>query len=307
MIQSPPKIAVLLPCYNEGIAIAGVVQSFKKFLPQADIYVYDNNSTDDTIQRAQEAGAIVRLEPRQGKGHVVRRMFSDIEADIYVMADGDETYDASKAPQLIDLLVSKQLDMVVGTRDPVGKEAHRPGHAFGNVLFNLALKLAFGSRFQDVFSGYRVFSRRFVKSFPALSHGFDIETELSVHCLEMNLPAEEVPTPFYERPLGSSSKLSTVKDGIKISMRILILLREVRPLFFFGCLFAKCAFLSLLLGWPILQTFLSTGLVPKLPSAVLATGLMLLGFFSLFTGMILNSLTHHRREMKRLFYLNVLK
>ncbi len=297
------KIAILLPCYNEAITISSVIKKFHAILPQAIVYVYDNNSTDQTASIAKKAGAVVVKEKYQGKGHVVRRMFSDIEADVYVMADGDDTYDASYAPKLIQHLMDHKLDMVVGKRIQADADSYPSGHRFGNALFNYILKLIFKSTFQDIFSGYRVFSRRFVKSFPALSGGFDIETELSVHSLEMYLPVDEVPTPYYERPDGSFSKLSTFGDGFKISLKIVRLFKEVKPLMFFGLISIFLAFLAGILGIPVVLDFLRTGLVLRIPTVVAVTGLLLLSCFSLASGIILDSVSMGRREMKRLFYL----
>ncbi|MEI8295897.1 MAG: glycosyltransferase [Alphaproteobacteria bacterium] len=299
------RIAVLLPCYNEGVAIAAVVHDFRKNLPGAAIYVYDNNSQDNTIAEAKKAGAIVREEPLQGKGHVVRRMFSDVEADVYVMADGDGTYNAADADLMITLLKTKQLDMVIGARVAKEQGAYRFGHALGNRLFNGVVACLFGDRFQDIFSGFRVFSRRFVKSFPALSHGFDIETELSVHSLELNLPVHEVPSVYGERPAGSTSKLRTVVDGIRILKRIFFLLMHVKPLLLFGTVACAAVVAALVLGYPLVSEFITTGLVPRLPTAILATGLMILGFLSLTCGLILNSVSYGRREAKRLAYLMI--
>jgi glycosyltransferase involved in cell wall biosynthesis len=300
--MTAPKIAVLLPCYNEEVAIAQVVKSFHKALPKAQIYVYDNNSTDKTVEKAKAAGAIVRSEVRQGKGHVVRRMFADVEADIYVMADGDETYDATVAPALIQTLIDNNLDMVVGIRDG-GDGAYPVGHQFGNWLFNFMLRLLFNSTFKDIFSGYRIFSRRFVKSFPAMSGGFDIETELSVHALELNLPVEEIATVYKERPAGSVSKLNTIRDGIAVAWRMGMLYKAVRPLSFFTWIFAALTLTALVIGYPILEEFLRTGLVPRLPSAILATGIMILAFLSLACGFIVDAVSAARRELKRLQYL----
>ena len=300
--MTAPKIAVLLPCYNEQIAIGQVVKNFHKALPKAQIYVYDNNSRDKTVENAKGAGAIVRSEVRQGKGHVVRRMFADVEADIYVMADGDETYDATVAPALIQALIDNNLDMVVGTRDG-GDGAYPVGHQFGNWLFNFMLRLLFNSTFKDIFSGYRVFSRRFVKSFPAMSGGFDIETELSVHALELNLPVEEISTVYKERPEGSVSKLNTIRDGFAIAWRMGMLYKAVRPLSFFTWIFAAFTLTALGIGYPILEEFLRTGLVPRFPSAILATGIMILAFLSLACGFIVDAISAARRELKRLQYL----
>jgi glycosyltransferase involved in cell wall biosynthesis len=298
------NIAVLLPCYNEGSAIYNVVKAFKDTLPTAQIYVYDNNSTDDTRHQAALAGAIVRQELRQGKGHVVRRMFSDIEADIYIMADGDGTYDTASAPLLIQLLLENELDMVVGTRREQTDSAHRTGHKLGNILFNWALKILFLSPFKDIFSGYRVFSRRFVKSFPALSAGFDIETEMSIHTLFNQIPFMEFETPFFDRAEGTESKLSTFKDGIKIMWRMVHLFKEYKPMPFFGGIGSVLGLTALVLGFPILREFLATGLVPRIPTALLCTGLSVTAMLSFVCGFILDSLCRMRKENMRLFYLN---
>ncbi|MBY0461835.1 MAG: glycosyltransferase [Alphaproteobacteria bacterium] len=305
MINSNLSIAVLIPCFNEEAAIYDVVQSLKRKIPEARVYVYDNNSTDDTVKCALLAGAIVCFEPRQGKGNVVSRMFADIEADVYLMIDGDGTYDIDSAPEMIEALIAGKLDMVVGTRLEQTDTAHRSGHKFGNLLFNKVLSIFFKSEFKDIFSGYRVFSRRFVKSFPALSSGFDIETELSIHSLEMNLPVKEIETPFFERAEGSVSKLSTFKDGFLILWRMIFLFKEVKPLVFFGTFFVFFVGLSLLLGYPLVTEFLHTGLVPRFPTAILSVGIMLLGFLSLTCGFILDSLSYGRREAKRLRYLSL--
>ena len=304
--SAAPRIAVLLPCYNEGKAIAAVVQAFATTLPTADIYVYDNNSSDDTYIEAKGAGAIVRQEFAQGKGHVVRRMFADIDADIYVMADGDGTYDTPSTPKLIDALIQEQLDMVIGTRAGNDK-AYRAGHQFGNRLFNGVLKWTFNSHFTDIFSGFRVFSRRFVKSFPALSTGFDIETELSVHALEMAIPTREIPTPFHDRIAGTESKLSTFKDGLRILWRMCFLFKEIRPFIFFGSIAGILALASLLLGYPVIKTYFISKWVYKVPTAILAAGLMILSFINLTCGLILSSISYARKENKKLVYLNVAK
>ena len=305
MIKSNRSIAVLFPCFNEEAAIYDVVKDLKQRLPQAKVYVYDNNSVDETVNRALAAGAIVFREPRQGKGNVVRRMFADIDVDIYLMIDGDGTYDTGYAPEMIDTLISEKLDMVVAVRIEQTDTAHRSGHKFGNLLFNKVLSIFFKSEFKDIFSGYRVFSRRFVKSFPALSSGFDIETELSIHSLEMSLPVKEIETPFFERIEGSVSKLSTFKDGFKILWRMIFLFKEIKPLIFFGVFFLLLAGLSLFLGYPVVLEFLSTGLVPRFPTAILSVGVMLLGFLSLTCGFILDSLSYSRKEAKRLRYLSL--
>ena len=298
-------IAVLIPCYNEEVAIPRVVQDFKRALPHARIYVYDNASTDRTAEVASRAGAIVGHEPFPGKGNVMRRMFSDIEADIYVLVDGDDTYEADAAPQLVRTLLDNQLDMVNGARVTQIKEAYRFGHRFGNRLLTGLVQQIFGKQFGDMLSGYRVFSRRFVKSFPATSSGFEIETELTVHALELRMKTAEVPTRYKDRPEGSASKLNTIRDGIRILKMIGLLVKEERPLMFFGCAFLALALLSLGLATPVILEFMRTGLVPKLPTAVLATGIMLLGFLSMVCGLILDTVTHSRRELKRLAYLDI--
>ncbi len=300
------RIAVLIPCFNEGEAIGQVVEGFRQALPQAKIFVYDNNSRDGTAERAQAAGAIVRREPLQGKGNVVRRMFADVEADIYVLVDGDATYDPASAPLFIGELVNEQLDMVVGSRLHMEEEAaFRRGHRFGNTLLTRVVSMIFGSRFTDILSGYRVLSRRFVKSFPALAKEFEIETELTVHALELRMPVAELPTPYRARPEGSMSKLRTYRDGFHILSTVLVLFKEERPLLFFFLLFVLLGTFSLILAYPIFITYLDTGLVPRLPTAVLATGTMLLAFLSLAIGLILDTVTRGRREMKRMAYLAI--
>lgn len=299
------KIAVLVPCYNEERTVAQVVHDFRAALPTSQIYVYDNNSRDQTIARATEAGAIVRSETLQGKGNVVRRMFADIDADVYVMIDGDATYHAPSAPKLIDKLIDENMDMVVGARVDTEVAAYRPGHRFGNRMLTGFVAKLFGERFKDILSGYRIFSRRYVKSFPALARGFETETELTVHALELRMPVAELPTPYGARPEGSTSKLSTYRDGWRILMLILRLFREERPLQFFGYLFGGLVVLSLLISIPVVVTYLETGLVPRLPTAVLATGVMLLAFLSLVCGLILDTVTRGRRELRRLSYLAI--
>jgi len=299
------KIAVLIPCYNEEAAIAGVVRDFRNALPDAEIYVYDNNSSDNTIDVAKAAGAIVRSEPLQGKGNVVRRMFADVEADVYVMTDGDDTYDASAAPGMVDLLATECLDVVNGKRIHEDTEAYRPGHQFGNVLLTSLVAGIFGKRFEDMLSGYKIFSRRFAKSFPSLSSGFEIETELTVHALELRMPVAEVDTRYGARPEGSLSKLSTFADGFKILRTIGILIKEERPLQFFTSLFVLFFVSGIALSIPLIFTYLETGLVPRLPTAVLVTGLMLLAFLSIACGLILDTVTRGRKELKRLQYLSV--
>jgi len=296
-------IAVILPCYNEAAAIAGVVRDFRAALPGAAIYVYDNNSTDDTAAVAEAAGARVRHEPMQGKGNVVRRAFADVEADIYVMADGDGTYDAGRVAELVDLLLGRQLDMVVGTRADDSPEAYRRGHRTGNLLFNKTVASLFGDRFSDIFSGYRVFSRRFVKSFPALSEGFEIETELTVHAIQLRMPVAEVPTAYRSRVEGSQSKLRTYRDGFKILFTILRFTQRFRPLLFYSAAAGALAFLSIVLGYPVVIEFFETGLVPRLPTAVLSTGIMLLAALALAIALILNANSRSQLEMKRLKYL----
>jgi glycosyltransferase involved in cell wall biosynthesis len=300
-----PRIAVLLPCYNEEAAIAATVAGFRAALPVAVIYVYDNNSADGTRAAAARAGAVVRSESQQGKGHVVRRMFADVDADIYVMADGDLTYDPKSAPRMVDLLLAEQLDMVVGTRRHEEKSAYRGGHVFGNKLFTGLLSGLFGRSFSDIFSGYRVFSRRFVKSFPVLSSGFEIETEMSVHALELRMPVGELETSYGARPEGSHSKLSTWGDGWRILKTITTLYRIERPVLFFGSIGAFLLALAILLAVPLVQTYLRTGLVPRFPTAILATGLVIIAVLSVFAGLILDTVTRGRREVRRLAYLSV--
>jgi len=299
------KLAVLLPCFQEEATIALTVAAFARARPDAAIYVYDNNSTDRTIECAAAAGAIVWREARQGKGNVVRRMFADIEADVYVMSDGDSTYDASRVGELIALVVEQKFDMVVGARVPQDETTHRAGHAFGNALFNRIAGLLFGSEFKDIFSGYRAFSRRFVKSFPVITDGFEIETELTVHAIDLRVPVAEIPIPFGKRPEGSSSKLRTVHDGLRILWVLLLLAKEVRPFAFFACWAALGALVSIALAYPLVVTFLETGLVPRLPTAVLVMGLALLSFLGLGCGIVLDSVSRGRHEMKRLRYLAI--
>lgn len=297
------RIAVLLPCYNEEAAIGQTVAAFHAALPQAKIYVFDNNSSDRTVSVARGAGAVVRSERMQGKGHVVRRMFADIDADIYVMADGDATYDAASAPKLIARMLDEQLDMVVGARVDDDIAAYRRGHRFGNRLMTGILAQLFGRSFSDIFSGYRAFSRRFVKSFPLLSAGFEIETEISVHALELRMPVAEIETPYFARPEGSESKLSTYGDGFRILRTIATLYRIERPLLFFGVLAALLALAAVILAIPLMLTYAATGLVPRFPTAILATGLMILASLSFFAGLILDTVVRGRREVRRLAYL----
>jgi len=298
------RVAVLVPCYNEAAAVAKVVADFRAALPDATIYVFDNNSSDDTAAIAHAAGAVVRKETRQGKGFVVRRMFSDIEADVYVLVDGDATYDAPSAPAMIDLLLRDHLDMVVGQRVDQEVAAYRAGHRTGNWLLTTFVATVFGPTFSDMLSGYRVFSRRFVKSFPMLSGGFEIETELTVHALELGLAAAEIKTPYYARPAGSESKLNTWRDGFRILWTIVQLYRSERPFPFFGMIGAALAFISLVIAVPVIVTYFETRLVPRLPTAILAMGLMLLAFLSIAVGLVLDTVSRGRREMKLLAYLN---
>ena len=298
-----PRIAVILPCYNEEAAIAATVAGFRQALPGATVYVYDNNSRDRTREIAAQAGAVVRTERQQGKGHVVRRMFADVDADIYLMADGDLTYDPQAAPEMVDLLLAEQLDMVVGTRRHEEKEAYRGGHVLGNKLFTGILSGLFGRSFTDIFSGYRVFSRRFVKSFPVLSAGFEIETEISVHALELRMPVGEVETAYGARPEGSHSKLSTYSDGWRILRTIVTLYRMERPALFYGAIGAFLLALALVLAIPLIVTYLQTGLVPRFPTAILVTGITVIAVLSFFAGLILDTVTRGRREVRRLAYL----
>lgn len=303
--KQQPRIAVLLPCYNEEAAIAATVAGFRKALPAATIYVYDNNSRDRTCEIAAKAGAVVRTERQQGKGHVVRRMFADIDADVYIMADGDLTYDPKAAPAMVDQLVAEQLDMVVGTRRHEEKDAYRGGHVLGNKIFTGLLSGLFGRSFSDIFSGYRVFSRRFVKSFPVLSSGFEIETEMSVHALELRMPVGEVETAYAARPEGSESKLSTFSDGWRILKTIVTLYRIERPVLFYGSIGALLLVLALMLAVPLVITYLDTGLVPRFPTAILVTGMVVIAVLCFFAGLILDTVTRGRREMRRLYYLSL--
>ena len=301
-----PDVAVLIPCHNEELTIGDVVNDFRAALPSCRVYVYDNNSTDDTVTRAREAGAIVRKEQLQGKGNVVRRMFSDIDADVYLMSDGDGTYDPKIAPDLIRMITVDALDMVVGVRLPDEAEGvFRPGHRAGNKTLTKFVGWLFGHRFSDILSGYRAFSRRFVKSFPALATGFEIETELTIHALELKMPVGEVSATYAARPKGSHSKLSTWRHGFRIFATIIFLFKEVRPARFFGSIFILLALVSLLMTYPLIITYLQTGLVPRLPTVVLATGIMLLAFISAVCGIILDTVSRGRRESKRMIYLSM--
>lgn len=299
------SIAVCIPCFNEELTVASVVDRFRSALPAATVYVYDNNSTDQTAAKAAAAGANVRSEIRQGKGFVVRRMFSDIEADIYVLVDGDDTYHAESAPELISLLVAGPNDLVNGARVSREREAYRAGHRFGNVLLTRIVGTLFGRRTEDMLSGYKVFSRRFVKSFPATSSGFEIETELLVHALELGMPTAEMPTPYGERPAGSSSKLNTYSDGFRIMFMIVELVRAERPLMFFGVIASVLSIIAMLLGAPVIEEFFLTGLVPRLPTAVLAASIGILAALSFLAGVILDLVQTGRHEAKKLVYLGI--
>lgn len=297
------RVAVLIPCHNEAVAIPIVVRDFAAALPQARIYVYDNNSTDGTMAAATAAGAVVRRQDLQGKGHVVRRMFADVDADVYVLVDGDATYDAAQAPVMIERLLAEQLDMVVGTRVSTELEAYRHGHRFGNWLLTELTGRIFGRTFSDMLSGYRVFSRRFVKSYPARAGGFEVETELTVHALEQHMPVAEHPTRYAARMDGSQSKLSTWTDGWRILMTILALTKNGRPLAFFSLGAVACMLISLLLAVPLFTTYVETGLVPRFPTAILCSALVLLAAIFLVCGLILDTVTLGRREQKHLAYL----
>jgi glycosyltransferase involved in cell wall biosynthesis len=299
------KIAVLVPCYNEEAAIATVVRDFRVALPDAAIYVYDNNSKDQTMARAREAGAVVRSEMRQGKGNVVRRMFADIEADIYVLVDGDDTYDAGAAPRMVAQMIGEGADLLTARRIHTDAAAYRPGHVFGNRMLTGLTSLLFNVHLSDMLSGYRVFSRRFVKSFPFTAEGFAIETELTVHAVRLMMPLSEMDTRYKERPVGSVSKLNTWRDGFRILMAIGYLVREERPLVFFSTIALLLAAVSLLIGAPVVSDYLVTGQVPRLPTAVLATGLMVIAFLSLTCGLILDTVTRGRWEAKRMAYLAI--
>ncbi len=303
-----PRIAVLIPCYNEEVAIPGVVRAFRAALPAAAIYVYDNNSRDRTRSAAAEAGAVVRTEPLQGKGNVVRRMFADIEADAYLLVDGDGTYDAAAAPEMVRMLVEQRLDMVTGVRvtpEEAAAAARRPGHRLGNAMLTGMVRLVFGDRISDMLSGYRVFSRRFVKSFPALAEGFETETEFTVHALQLKMPVGEVRTAYGERPQGSTSKLRTYTDGLRILRTIVMLVKGERPLAFFSAAAGVLLLLALALFVPVLVEYLRTGLVPRLPTAVLSTGLALASLMSFACGLILDTVTRGRKEAKRIAYLSI--
>jgi glycosyltransferase involved in cell wall biosynthesis len=304
LLQSMPSVAVLIPCYNEALTIAEVVAGFKGALPAAEIFVYDNNSTDGTAAIAAAAGGIVRLEPMQGKGHVVRRMFRDIDADFYVMVDGDATYDANLAPKMLALAAENGFDLVNYIRQGEEQASYRLGHRFGNQLLTGIVRQIFGDRVQDMLSGFKLFSRRVVKSFPALAGGFDTETELTIHALELTMPIAHVTGPYKVRPEGSASKLNTFRDGFRILWIILVLFKHERPMQLFGLMAAALALLSIALGIPVVVDFLNTGLVRRLPTALLATGLMLIAALSFVTGLILDTVSRGRRESRMLAYLS---
>lgn len=311
-VDAPPhppwhglRLAVLIPCYNEAIAVPQVVADFRAALPGAVIYVYDNNSNDGTAEVARHAGALVRRETLQGKGNVIRRAFADVEADIYVLVDGDDTYEAAAAPGMVDLLLREGLDMVNGSRVTDIEQAYRPGHRLGNRVLTGMVRFVFGDRISDMLSGYRVFSRRFVKSFPALAGGFETETEFTVHALELRMPIGEVATKYQDRPAGSTSKLRTYTDGVRILRTIVVLVKEERPLPFFAICGVVLLAVAVLLGIPVVTEFLRTGLVPRLPTAVLATGLVLTAFLAVACGLILDSVARGRKELKRIAYLSV--
>jgi glycosyltransferase involved in cell wall biosynthesis len=300
---SEPEIAVLVPCFNESAAIAKVVADFRAALPRATVYVYDNNSTDDTSAIAASAGAEVRRETRRGKGNVMRRMFQDIEADVYVMVDGDDTYDAAVAPGLVDRLIADDLDMVVGKRVETHQAAYRAGHRLGNRVLTGLVRWLFGARIDDMLSGYRVFSRRFVKSFPSFSREFEIETELTVHAMQLRMPVAEIATNYKERPPGSTSKLRTFRDGWRILLAIVNLMRNERPLMFFSLIGFVLAVIALVLGIPVVLAYLATGEVRRFPTAILCSGLGVIAVMSAATGLILDLVAHVRREARRLVYL----
>lgn len=299
------RIAVLVPCYNEELTVTEVVRGFREALPQADIYVFDNNSTDATRTKALEAGAIVRHVAMPGKGNVVRRMFADVDADVYLMIDGDATYHAPSAGKLVEKLITEHLDMVVGVREHQHTDAYRPGHEIGNKLLTGTMTRIFGGKFTDMLSGYRAFSRRYVKSFPAMSHGFETETEFTIHALELRMPYGEVVTPYGVRPEGSTSKLRTYSDGVRILKTIVKLFALERPLRFYSLIALAFVLTGLALGFPLVVTYLQTGLVPRFPTAILSTGLCLLSAISFTSGLILETVTVGRREVKQLSYLSI--
>jgi glycosyltransferase involved in cell wall biosynthesis len=300
-----PRVAVLIPCFNEAVAVPRVVAAFRAALPQATVFAYDNNSTDGTAALAAAAGAVVGREMLQGKGHVVRRMFADIEADYYVLVDGDDTYDAAAAPAMLRRAIEERLDMVTANRVTEAQAAYRPGHRFGNAVLTGLVARLFGAPVTDMLSGYRVFSRRFVKSFPALSSGFETETEFTVHALQLGMPVGELPTAYKERPAGSASKLRTYRDGARILQLIVMLVKDERPLPFFSIAGAVLFVLGLALGIPVVLEFVKIGAVPRLPTAIVAACLVMLSFLAFACGLILDSVARGRREMKRLAYLAV--
>ena len=299
------RIAVILPCYNEEAAIAEVIHEFRESLPSAEIYVYDNASTDKTVEVAREAGAQVRSEPEKGKGNAVRRAFADVDADIYVMADGDGTYDAASAPKLIEVMRRENLDMVVGTRTHTSETAYRPGHVLGNQVFSGLFRRLFRSSFTDILSGYRVFSRRYVKSFPSAAKGFEIELEMSTHAALLRMPVAEVETDYGARIGGGESKLNTYRDGARILRRMLRFLRLHRPRFVYGLLAIASGLLSVLLMIPIAIEFFQTGLVPRVPTVILSAAIMLVAVILFVVGAILDSQSSYFSETKRLAYLRI--
>lgn len=296
---------MILPCLNEAAAIAGVIGGFRTALPEAQIFVIDNGSTDGTADVARASGAEVLLEPRRGKGNAVRRAFTGIDADVYVMADGDGTYDASQAPRLIDLMTRERLDMVVGTRRKTTDAAYRAGHEGGNRFFNRVLKMLFGSEFKDIFSGYRIFSDRYVKSFPALSDGFEIETEMTIHAILLRMPVAEVESDYGARPAGSASKLNKYRDGLRILLTIGRLVRQHKPLAYFSTAALGFLLVGLVLFYPVFVEYLETGLVPRIPTLVVSIGFMVIAALSLVCGFILDTTTRTQLEIRRLIYLNV--
>jgi glycosyltransferase involved in cell wall biosynthesis len=307
MVMTETRIAVLVPCFNEATTVAAVVRGFRQALPGARVHVYDNNSTDGTADRARDAGATVHLEGRQGKGHVVRRMLADVDADIYVMVDGDDTYDPESSPAMVERMIAEKLDLINGRRIETHAESYRFGHRWGNQFLSGLISRLFASRFDDVLSGYKVFSRRFAKSFPVLSAGFEIETEIAVHALSLGVSTAEMDTPYRNRPDGSESKLSTYRDGFRILRTIVILFKEEKPLAFFTVVATVLATVSVGLALPVIIEFLNTGLVPRQPTALLATGVMLSALLSFVCGVILESVKRGQREIKRLFYLQTLE
>ena len=298
-----PRVAVLVPCYNEAATIAQVVGDFTRALPGAAVWVFDNNSTDETAAIAAAAGGLVRHTPLRGKGNVVRRMFGDVEADVYLLVDGDDTYDATAAPMMVHRLLAEGLDMVSAARVSSSAGAYRTGHRFGNKALSGVVRMVFGRQFEDMLTGYRAFSRRFVKSFPAHSRGFEIETELTVHTLQMRLPAIEVEAPYGERPDGSESKLSTFRDGWRILRMISLMVREERPLQFFGIASLACVVAAGLMTAPLMLDYLRTGLVPRQPTLIVGVGLAVVALLSLVCGLILDTVARARLEQRRLAYL----